>query len=119
MYGLSFDKPANHMREYLAILNPLLTDQKVNHSGDLLTARGQLGIINPKPVPVVIAAMGPAMLKLAGSSCDGTLLWMTGPKTIASQIIPAMAPAAVAAGRPTPKCIAGIPMMLTNDVADA
>jgi 5,10-methylenetetrahydromethanopterin reductase len=119
MYGMSFDKPANHMREYLSILNPLLAGQGVNVSGELLTARGQLGIVDPKPVPLVIAAMGPAMLKLAGSSCDGTLLWMTGPKTIASQIIPAMTPSAEAAGRPTPRCIAGIPMMLTNDVADA
>jgi F420-dependent oxidoreductase-like protein len=117
MYGMSFDKPANHMREYLSILLPLLRDQRVNHSGELLTGRGQLQIPEAPAVPVLIAAMAPVMLKLAGAVADGTILWMTGAKTTRDHIRPTMEAAAEAAGRPKPRTIAGLPMCLTSDVA--
>jgi F420-dependent oxidoreductase-like protein len=117
MYGLSFDKPAIHMRDYLAVLAPLVREGKVSHSGKTLTGRGQLTVEGSSPFPILLAALAPKMLELAGAVADGTITWMTGPKTIETHINPTMQSAATAAGRPRPRTVAGLPICLTNDVA--
>jgi F420-dependent oxidoreductase-like protein len=119
MFGMSFDRPAAHMKEYLSILRPLITDRKVNFTGESLTYRGGLQLPQPPAVPVLIAALAPAMLKLAGNHADGTITWMTGARTIAEHINPVMHRAASDAGRPTPQTAAGIPVCVTNDIAGA
>ena len=119
MYGMSFDKPALHMREYLSILTPLINDRRVSYEGSALTFKGALNAPGVDPCPVLIAALAPAMLKLAGSMADGTILWMTGPKTVSEHIIPSMHAAASAAGRPTPQTVVGLPVCLTNDIDGA
>jgi F420-dependent oxidoreductase-like protein len=116
MYGMSFDKPAVHMREYLSILTPLINERRVSYEGTTLTFKGAVDAPGVNPCPVLIAALAPAMLKLAGSVADGTILWMTGPKTISEHIIPSMHAAAADAGRPTPQTVVGLPVCLTNDV---
>jgi F420-dependent oxidoreductase-like protein len=118
MYGMSFDKPARHMREYLSILLPTLRDKKVNFVGETLTGRGQLQFGDTPNVPVMLAALAPAMLKLAGTVADGTILWMTGPATTRDRVAPALQQAADAAERAVPRIVAGMPMCLTSD-ADA
>ena len=118
MYGMSFDKPAVHMREYLSILGPLVRDRSVSYSGSALTFKGGVQAPGATSFPVLIAALAPAMLRLAGSMADGTILWMTGPRTIADHIIPSMHAAATEASRPTPQTVVGLPVCLTND-ADA
>ena len=70
-------------------------------------------------MPVLVAALGPVMLKLAGQLADGTITWMTGPKTLESHIIPNINAGAESAGKPTPKIVAGFPVVLTNDEAGA
>jgi 5,10-methylenetetrahydromethanopterin reductase len=65
-------------------------------------------------VPLLIAALGPVMLGLAGSSADGTITWMTGPRTLETHIGPRIRQAAKAAGRPEPRVVAGFPMAITN-----
>ena len=82
MFGMSYDKPAKHMREY-------------------------------------IAALGPLMLKIAGTYADGTTLWVTGPKTIAEHIVPTISKAATAAGKAAPRIVAGLPIVVTKDVKAA
>src|SRR5437588_662069 len=82
MFGHSFDKPARHMREYLSVLLPLLQGQAVSFQGETLkaTTMGPLDV-KAKPPPVLLAALAPVMLRLAGSVADGTVTWMTGPST--------------------------------------
>ncbi len=77
MYGYSFDAPATHMSEYLSILQPALDGEQVNVTGK--TMRATIGLSTPRlgRVPVLLAAMGPQMLKLCGQRTDGTILWMT------------------------------------------
>ena len=116
MYGMSFDKPAVHMREYLSILNPLISDRRVSYQGSTLSFKGAITFPDVDPCPVLLAALAPAMLRLAGSMADGTILWMTGPKTISEHIIPSMHAAAADAGRPTPQTVVGLPVCLTTDV---
>jgi F420-dependent oxidoreductase-like protein len=117
MLGLSFDKPAVHMRDYLGILMPLLGGRSVSYSGT--TMRSQVGLQigagdAPTP-PVLLAAMADHMLRLAGASADGTILWMTGPKTVESHVVPLVTEAASTAGRPAPRVVVGLPIRLTND----
>lgn len=115
MFGYSFDKPARHMREYLSALMPLLRGEGVNVAGETLTCRGQITIANAAPPSVLLAALAPAMLKLAGSVTDGTVTWMTGPATIGDHIVPSIGDAASAAGRPAPRIAVGLPICLTSD----
>jgi 5,10-methylenetetrahydromethanopterin reductase len=119
MYGMSFDRPAAHMREYLSILGPLLNGESIGVTGEGLTYRGNVQIPNTPAPKLMIAALAPAMLKLAGTHTDGTILWMTGPKTVGEHIIPAMHAAAAEANRPTPATIVGLPVCLTTDTETA
>ena len=71
------------------------------------------------PFPIVVAALGPQMLKVTAELADGTLTWCTGPKTLAEHTIPTINAAAEAAGRPAPRVIAALPVCVTADVAGA
>lgn len=116
MWGMSFDKPLRHMREYLAILMPLLRGEASAFAGETLTAQG--GIEVPAdPPPVLVAALGPRMLELTGREADGTITWMTGPTTIAEHTAPTIRAAAEAAGRPEPEVVVALPVLVTPDVA--
>ena len=109
MYGYDFSKPILHMKEYLAVLLPLLDGQPASFTGT--TVRANIGLTTPSPgrVPVVIAALGAQMLRLAGSQADGTVLWMTGPATVRDHIVPVITEAAESAGRPARAWCASCP----------
>jgi 5,10-methylenetetrahydromethanopterin reductase len=115
MYGYSFDRPVRHMREYLSILLPLLDGQPASFQGE--TMRAGIGLTTPRPgrVPVLLAALGPQMLRLAGQRTDGTVLWMTGPATVRDHIVPAIRAAAQEAGRPSPRVVCMLPVCVTDD----
>lgn len=116
MFGLSYDKPARHMREYLEVLMPLLAGEAVSHDGERFRVNCRFTVAGAEPVPTVIAALGPVMLKIAGELADGTTTWMTGPKTLASHVVPRIVRAASDAGRPAPRVVAGLPIALCRDV---
>ena len=118
-YGMSFDKPVRHMREYLSILMALIDEGKVAFEGETLTGRGELAIPGTKPCPVLVAALGPQMLRLAGARTSGTLLWMVGEKTVREHIAPLVSEAAAKAGRPAPQIVASLPIAVTDDAAGA
>ena len=116
MWGISFEKPARHMEEYLSALMPLLRDKKVGYAGQTLTAMGQLTVsADIPPPPVFVAALGPRMLKIAGTLADGTITWMTGPKTVGAHIVPHITRAADEAGKPSPQVVVGLPVAVTDD----
>ncbi len=119
MFGQSFDKPVRHMREYLSILLPLVHEGTVSFRGETLSANGTLNIAGATPFPVLIAALGPKMLELAGTVADGTITWMTGPATLESHTVPAITKAAEQAGRPPPRVCVGLPVCVTDDPDDA
>ena len=115
MFGLSYARRVAHMREYLAVLGPLLRGDPVDHRGREFCVRAGLEVPGSEAVPVVIAALGEKMLELAGSESDGTILWMAGPRTIEKHIAPRIRDAARTAGREAPRVIAGMHICLTND----
>lgn len=114
LYGESYARPYTRTREFLAALHPLLAGEPADVAGDELTARGTVGIDAPAP-PVLVAGLGPRMLRLAGGEADGTTLWMVGPRTIAERIAPPLREAAAAAGRPEPTILAGVTVVVTAD----
>jgi F420-dependent oxidoreductase-like protein len=115
MYGMSFDKPARHMREYLSILMPLLRGENVSFEGETLTYRGNVNVADATAPPVLLAALAPRMLALAGATADGTITWMTGPQTLESYILPTITAAAEKAGKRAPAVAASLPICVTND----
>jgi F420-dependent oxidoreductase-like protein len=115
MLGLSYAKPALQMREYLEVLMPLVQGRPASFQGELFRVNAGLQVAGAAPVPVVVAALGPRMLKVAGTFADGTATWMTGLKTLASHTVPTIGAAAKEAGRPEPRVIAALPIALTND----
>lgn len=118
MWGYSFDKPIRHAREYLDALMPLIAGEGVSMAGETITARGQLTIEAEEP-PVLMAALGPQMLKLAGARCAGTITWMTGAGTLAELTVPTISASAEKAERPAPEIAAGFPIWVTDDVEAA
>ena len=118
MWGLSFDKPAQYMKEYLAALMPLLHGETVDVQGERVSARTfqPLDVRDVSPPPVLVAALGTTMLKLAGRVADGTVTWMTGTRTIESHVAPTIRAAAEAAGRPAPRVGVSLPVSVTADV---
>ena len=120
VFGLSFEKPARHMREYLEILMPLLAGEQVTYAGETLKAStfGPLQIDAPGP-DVLVAALGTVMLQIAGRMATGTITWMTGPATIEGHIAPTIRAAAEEAGRPLPQIGVGLPVCVTDDTAAA
>lgn len=120
MLGLSYDKPARHMREYLSVLMPLARGETVTHHGEEYRVTSvTLTVPGAERLPVVVAALGPVMLGIAGALADGTSTWMVGPKTMSSHIIPRLAEAAKQAGRERPRIVGGFPVILTNKPDDA
>ena len=120
MLGLSYEKPARHMREYLDVLMPLLRGETLNYQGDLYRVGGlTLTVPGAEPVPTVVAALGPVMLRVAGELADGTNTWMVGPKTMETHIVARLTKAAEAAGRPAPRVVGGVPIVLTRKPDEA
>ena len=119
MFGLSWDKPVRHMREYLSVLMPLLHERTVSFEGSTLTARASVNVGSVTAPPVLVAALGEQMLRLAGTMADGTATWMTGPETIASHTAPTIMAAAEAAGRTAPLIGASLPVCVTHDLESA
>jgi 5,10-methylenetetrahydromethanopterin reductase len=117
-YGISYEKPVRHMREYLAVLLPLLRQGTVDFTGDTLAGRGDVRTPGAQAPPVYLAALQPLMLRLAGGSADGTITWCTGPVTLEEQIVPLISKAAEEAGRPQPRVIVALPCCVTDDEAD-
>ncbi len=118
MWGMPFDKPVRHMREYLTALMPLLHDKTTSFAGEVFTSRGAIEVDAPAP-PVLVAALGPQMLKVTGRLADGTITWMVGPKTLGELTTPVINDAAEEAGKPAPRIVAGVPVCVTNDVEAA
>ena len=112
MLGMSYEKPAKHMKEYLSVLMPLARRETCNFEGKEYRVRGvTLDIPGAERLPVLVAALGPVMLKLASEMADGTSTWMVGPKTMAGHITPGIRQAAK-----QPTIVGGLPVVLTTKI---
>ncbi len=116
-WKVSDASPVLFMREYLTILNSLLQTGSVDFHGKVFDATASLSVPEARPCPVMLGALGPAMLRLAGGLAGGTITWLTGPKTVETYIAPTISRAAQEAGRPAPTVCVSVPIAVTSDVA--
>ena len=114
-WGQPFDRPVRYLREYLEILVPLLDTGTVDFQGDMLGGHTTIRVDGAMRPPLLVAAMGPQTLRVAGRYADGTDTWMTGPKTLADLTVPTIGAAAATAGKPPPRIAAGMIVCVTND----
>jgi F420-dependent oxidoreductase-like protein len=121
VFGVPFDRPIRHLRDYLRALRTLLDTGTADVHGPTLTAdltavpaAAQRGGVTPR-VPLLVAAMGPQALQATGELADGTLPYLAGPRSLESLIVPGITGAAAAAGRPAPRVAAGVPASVTAE----
>jgi F420-dependent oxidoreductase-like protein len=116
MLGLPYEHLAPTMRAHLDVLDQALAGPgSVDVENDVFRVHNPLDITDVTPTPVLIAALGPVMLRLAGERTDGTILWLADERAIATHVAPRITQAAEAAGRPAPRIVAGIPVCLCRD----
>lgn len=119
VFGLSYDGVGAHTEEYVAVLAPLLRGEGVAHSGTHF--RVNIPAVNPLPQPVdlMLSALAPRLLRVAGESTAGTILWMGNARSVEAHVAPRINAAAAAAGRPVPRIVAGLPVAVHDDVDEA
>src|SRR5947209_1009394 len=120
-FGTDWSNTIQRLREHLTILNAIFGTGSVDIHGTELSANPAfpVTVAGGTPVPVYVAAMGPKALRVTGELADGTLPYLAGPRTIDEFIVPEITKAAAEAGRPAPRIIAAVPVLLSEDVDDA
>jgi len=120
MLGLSFDRPGQHTDEYVQILTTLLGGRQANFSGEVFHVNaGPPAVGDRIEIPVLVAALGPRLLRIAGQYTSGTITWMANAKAIAEHVAPRIQKAAADAGRPEPRIVVGLPVAVHDDVDEA
>jgi F420-dependent oxidoreductase-like protein len=119
-FGTAWPNPVARLREHLEVLRSIFDTGAVDYHGTEFTAAPEWPVALPggTPIPLYVAAMGPKALRVTGELADGTLPYLAGPRTIEEFIVPTIAEAASAAGRPVPQIIAAVPVVVSDD-ADA
>jgi F420-dependent oxidoreductase-like protein len=113
MLGLRYDRPAAFTRDYLDVLDSALRGPgPVDVENATFTVHNPLDLGPVGSLPVLLAALGPVMLAIAGERCAGTILWMADERAVAEHVVPRITKAAQNAGRPPPRIVAGIPVCL-------
>jgi 5,10-methylenetetrahydromethanopterin reductase len=100
--GIAYERPIAYARDYVTILRRLLRGEPVDHDGEMLSAHTQL----PRAewdTPVVLAAVGPQMLALAGEVADGAITWLCDRTHLEAVALPALNRGAQRANRRTPQ----------------
>lgn len=120
VYGLSYEHPGRHTEEYVTVLTSLLAGETVDFDGEDLQVHSGDRVVRPEhPVPVLVSALAPRLLRVAGERTDGTILWMGNARSVETHVAPRITAAATDAGRPAPRIVAGLPVCVHDDVAEA
>ena len=119
-YGLSYAHPGRHTEEYVTVVTTMLAGDAVDLDGQEFRVHlpARRGAVEP-PVSVLVAALAPRMLRVAGELTDGTILWMGNARAVETHVAPRLSAAATAAGRPEPRIVAGLPVAVHDDVDEA
>jgi len=116
MWGLPFDRPVTEMREYLRVVLDLIRQGSTQHRGEFYRVSAFLARLAPtSDLPVLLGALGPRMLALAGSQADGTVTWLAGLEAVKTHILPHLLAAAEAEGRQPPRSVVMLPIAITDN----
>jgi F420-dependent oxidoreductase-like protein len=118
--GESYDHPGRNTQEYVQIISALLRDGDADFDGTDWTVHsaGRMARAD-HPVPLLLAALSPRMLRIAGTFTDGVVLWMASATAIEKSILPVLTAAADAADRPAPRVVAGLPVAVHDNLDEA
>jgi F420-dependent oxidoreductase-like protein len=119
MLGLTRDRPLAYMQEYLGVLQPLIASGAVEFAGERFRVNGAIAFENRTACPIMLAALGPRMLELAGRETAGTIVWAAGLKALRDYVVPRINEAASNLGRPGPRIVAGLAIAVVSDVSEA
>jgi F420-dependent oxidoreductase-like protein len=112
-FGYRWQRPGQHVAEYTDVLSPALRGDAVDVRGETVTAAGRLTVPATPAPPLLIAAHGPRLLRLAGERADGVITTWTDARSVAENVVPAVR--AAAAGRPDPQVVVGVIATVTDD----
>jgi len=121
MWGMHLDSPLTAMREYLDIVRISLREGSCAYEGKYFTARWAYSAPRRPDLPVMISALNPHMLDVAGEHADGVVLWMCSPGYIRDHVVPAVTAGRRKAGKSLEgfEIVAPVPVCLTSDRAAA
>jgi alkanesulfonate monooxygenase SsuD/methylene tetrahydromethanopterin reductase-like flavin-dependent oxidoreductase (luciferase family) len=117
MLGLTLEDPLGVMREYVAVLRGALTAGAA-FAGRHFRVQWSLGVpVRPPAPPVLLAALSPRMLELAGEIADGVVLWLTPPAYVREVAVPALAQGRQRAGKTLDgfEIVAAVPLAISHD----
>jgi F420-dependent oxidoreductase-like protein len=120
-FGSDWTNVITRLREHLTILRSVFDTASVDFEGSELSASPTwpVHVASGTPIPIYVAAMGPKALQVTGELADGTLPYLAGPRTLGEFIVPTINKAAAEAGRPAPRIIAAVPVLLSTDIDNA
>jgi alkanesulfonate monooxygenase SsuD/methylene tetrahydromethanopterin reductase-like flavin-dependent oxidoreductase (luciferase family) len=100
LHGEAFRKPLTRMREYIDIVRKAMRGERLDHDGEFFhTQRFRLRITPYRPnLPIYIASLSPASLRLTGELADGWLPIFLAPSRMSAAVTELKA-GAEAAGR--------------------
>jgi F420-dependent oxidoreductase-like protein len=114
--GLSYDKPVRLVGDYIDVLNAAFAGPgAVAVDNESYRVHSPIDVTDAAQMPVLLAALGPKMLRIAGERTAGTILWMADERAIGDYVVPHITAAADAAGRPEIRVVAGVPVALCSD----
>lgn len=114
-YGIPFERPMEHLREYVAVLKGALQRGSFDFEGNRYRTKGQLP--EPPNVPVMLSALRPGSFRLAGEVSDGALAWICPLPYLRDRALPALEEGAAAAGREKPLMVAHCFVAVTEDAS--
>ncbi|HET7035579.1 MAG TPA: LLM class flavin-dependent oxidoreductase [Thermomicrobiaceae bacterium] len=113
--GLPMGRPLDHLREYVTITRDLLWNGQSDFEGQYYQVHSRM--IGTAQVPIYISALRSRAFRLAGEVADGAISWMCPLGYIRDVACAAMRQGAALAGRPMPRMVAHIPVVMTGDRA--
>jgi len=114
--GIPYDRPVRMVRDYLDVLLAAFGGPgAVDVDNDNFQVHSPMDVADARPMPILLAALGPTMLRIAGERADGTILWMADERAIADHVAPRITQAASTSGRPAPRIVAGVPVAVCAD----
>jgi F420-dependent oxidoreductase-like protein len=121
MWGLSLEDPVGAMREYLTIVRTMLREGSVGFEGRHFTARASYSAPHRADLPIMISALNPRMLELAGELADGIVLYMCTPAYVRDHVMPVVRKGREKAGRSLDgfDIVSVVPVSLTSNRAAA